>query len=558
MLFTTGIHIQMSKDYGGQAFPIFEQSEIKIGSDRVTCHIHLAAEFGVELEHVRLNRLTERDVTISPTSSSAAVFLWRANGRRFEQIYTTTALGIGDAFSLVSPQGPKFIFTLQEFPPEVQKARIENFNKRKAGTGRGRLNKESVLTEGKRQIWTRLLVLGPMQLIQRAFVFVQTGAIFQPRNIFLGLTLLSGYIIGGVSCYNSRKSTSLLDKRTQEYKDCENDKEALQKMGKNKEPSLLDLVYNITRSNEIRAALEEDNLLREEMLKRAGVLIRSKKYDWMLSGSGPRFVKLERWQKSIKNSFDEGELDSGTAHVLSWLGASSETSEYATFYNTEDDLVCGKGPLGLSYRQAINLGITAQPDALYEGLLNDLESIELREELIQITLAKAGVIEQYEEDEVPPTYEYGETSPNEQKHCIYRDVTDNRSQIQTLLRNLSQQIGPNARNLPDADFSNGVSSRIAKLYAAEIKGVDFTEDEPELIFDDQVVSIQVEDVGGKDASEWVISKTAEAFARAIVLPCMLVLENEEDARKALFEAEDGGPPVVSCMYLHYKLTKGTK
>ena len=88
--------------------------------------------------------------------------------------------------------------------------------------------------------------------------------------------------------------------------------------------------------------------------------------------------------------------------------------------------------------------------------------------------------------------------------------------------------------------------------------MDFTASDPNLVFEDQAVSIQVEGVGGDNASNWVIKRTAEAFARAIVLPCMLVLENAEDARKALFDAENGGPPVVSCMYMHYTLTKSDK
>ena len=210
-------------------------------------------------------------------------------------------------------------------------------------------------------------------------------------------------------------------------------------MDRNEEPTLPDLVYNITSSNEIRAAIEDDPVLREKTLERASVLVRSKEFKWLLKGKGLAFNNLERWHKSIDN-LDESELDSGTAYVLKWMGGDKEPSEYNTFYNynSGDNPVCGKGPLRLSYRQAHNLGITAQPDAYHDGDIEVLDDPEAREELIQITLREAGVIERYEEDEEPPVYEYGETSPTRGSHCIYRDVADNRGQISSLLNSLSR------------------------------------------------------------------------------------------------------------------------
>lgn len=557
MLFTTGIHIQLSRDYGGQAFPIFEQSEIKIGSDRITCHIHLAPEFGVETEHVRLNRLTEKDVTISPTSSSASVFLWRSNGRRFEQIYTTTALAMGDAFSLVSPQGPKFIFNLQEFPPEVQKSRLDNFNKKKAGTGRGRLNKDSVIAEGKRQIWTRLLVFGPLQILQRASVFVTSGAIFQPRNLFLGVAILGGYIFGGVSCLRGRSARSLQATTQQRFEDCEDEKKDLEGMSSS-EPSLGDLVYQITNSSEIRDTIEDDPSFRDQVIFRAQILAKSKDYKWLIAGNDQRFTQIQRWQVSVDNMIDEDVFDAGTGHVLKWMAASKEPAEYEPFHNSDDELACGRGPLRLSFRQAHNLGIPARPEAYYEGNIDDLSNAEAREELIQLTLQSAGIYESYEEGEAPPEYEYSESTPSPKKHCIYRDVEDNRKRETTLLSNLSRQIGPSAPHLPDVDADGGVSSRIAKIFAADVKGLDFTEESPSLVFDDQILSVRLEDIGSTTSRKWILDQTAEAFARSLVLPCSLVLEprKAKEARKTLFEAEDGGPPVFACMYFHYMMTKG--
>ena len=59
-------------------------------------------------------------------------------------------------------------------------------------------------TEAKRQIWTQILVFGPMQMFQRAMTFVKSGAIYQPRNIFMALTLLSGYLFALGSCRSNK------------------------------------------------------------------------------------------------------------------------------------------------------------------------------------------------------------------------------------------------------------------------------------------------------------------------------------------------------------------
>lgn len=548
MLFTTGIHIQLSREYGGHDFPVFEQNELKIGSDRVICHIHLAPEFGVEAEHVRLNRLTERDVTISPTSTSASVFLWRRNGRRHEQIYSTTALAPGDAFSVVSPQGPKFIFDLKEFPADVQEARQDSFNKRKAGTGRGRLNKDSMLKEGRRQIWTRLLVLGPMQLIQRASVFITSGAIFQPRNIFIFVGIMSGWIFGSFQGCKARKS-GIQQVQTKKFlEDCNTDKDVLENMQQSEDLDFDQLSYYITQSTEIQSALKDDKTLSKLVIERAAVLAKSKEYDWLLKGKGERFNRFQLWNNSVLNS-EEDKLDRGTAHILSWMGASKEPAEFQQFFDSNDEESCGRGPIRLSFRQAHQLGITAQPDAFYQGLISDLSDSSQKEQLIQLTLQKSGITE----EEIPPGLEYDESSPRNREYCIYRVGDDKRSSRTGLLNGLYRQFGPNSDHLPNAELANGVSSRIAKLFAADIQNLNFTEREPRIIFDDQSIELRLDDLGPK--GEWVMKQTAEAFARSLVLPCRVGLNGSKEAKKALFGSEQAGPNTMSCLVFLWNSTQ---
>ena len=51
--------------------------------------------------------------------------------------------------------------------------------------------------EVKRQAWTEVLTQAPAQMAQRAWTFIVSGAIYQPRNIIMGMVLLSGWVMGG-------------------------------------------------------------------------------------------------------------------------------------------------------------------------------------------------------------------------------------------------------------------------------------------------------------------------------------------------------------------------
>jgi hypothetical protein len=185
-----------------------------------------------------------------------------------------------------------------------------------------------------------------------------------------------------------------------------------------------------------------------------------------------------------------------------------------------------------------------------------MDSPQAREELIQLTLLKAGIVEEYEEGEEVPIYEYGENSPKNRQYCIYRDVEDVRNRDTALLNALVRQIGPSTNDLPYAELSSGVTTRIGKIFAADVKGTEFAGAEPSFAFEDQVLSIQIEELGGSASGKWILSQTAEAFARSLVLPCMLVTEREKakDARKNLFGDENGGPSKQTCVWLHYMLT----
>ena len=54
------------------------------------------------------------------------VFLWRKN-KHPEQIVGATVIQVGDAFSIVVENGPKFIVELDELPEEVKEQREKEY-----------------------------------------------------------------------------------------------------------------------------------------------------------------------------------------------------------------------------------------------------------------------------------------------------------------------------------------------------------------------------------------------------------------------------------------------
>ena len=124
---------------------------------------HLPENLGVLGEHARLIRQGVDNLILTPAERTATVFLWKEGARRPTQLNTPTAVQVGDAFSLVTPNGPRFIIELDLLPPEI----VEERKKSRKMTGRNRLSAESMGDEVKRQAFTKILVMGPMQLVRR-------------------------------------------------------------------------------------------------------------------------------------------------------------------------------------------------------------------------------------------------------------------------------------------------------------------------------------------------------------------------------------------------------
>ncbi|MBK9370444.1 MAG: hypothetical protein IPN01_29825, partial [Deltaproteobacteria bacterium] len=64
-------------------------------------------------------------------------------------------------------------------------------------------------------------------------------------------------------------------------------------------------------------------------------------------------------------ALEESEFDPDTAKIIPWLAAVTDLSQegWTSINDSNAEQVCGRGPMAITYRQAINFGLTPVLDA---------------------------------------------------------------------------------------------------------------------------------------------------------------------------------------------------
>ena len=536
-------YLRLTPEFGGTRFGPFEGLEVRLGSDTDRCDIVLRSDLGVLPEHVKLFRQGSDNLILAPSERTAGVFLFRMNAGRPSQVTSPTAVRPGDAFTLVTPGGPRFIVELDELPPEVQ---AERAKKKGSKTGKGRLTGDAMAGEAKRQAFTTLLVTGPAQIAQRAVTFVKSGAIFMPRNIILGLGICGGWLFGGVTMCNSKKVQTELNVTNERVENCDKELAFADNLNKNSSDySFEQLIANVTGSGLLGQALEEDDALRAMVKKKAKTsFANAKRFAWLTKRSGAAAAQFADWRERISG---EDSLDDDTRRLLVWLAGTpaKRNSDFADLTDSEGDDVCARGPIRLTYRQAVSLGMDTQADALvtkdYQGVAEDKME---REERLGVTANAAG-------KELPEESFTTDVDPISQGKagCIYIDGSDDRTRMSTIVSNLSRHLGESPDDLPIVGDSRTSVTRLAKFWASDMVRVDYREADSAIDFSDSQVGAVLD--GYDRRGQWVLEKVADTIARSVVVPCLAVLRNDAEDLKPTFG--DALPSPVSCLVLEWKL-----
>ncbi|MCB9776943.1 MAG: hypothetical protein H6742_00090 [Alphaproteobacteria bacterium] len=539
-------YLRLSPEFGGTRFGPFEGLEVRLGSNPDRCHIVLPESLGVRAEHAKVIRQGPQNLILTPAERTATVFLYKAGTHRPTQLQTPTAVRPGDAFALVTADGPRFIVELDELPAEIKQQRDEA---KKVATGRRRLSAKSMGDEVQRQAFTTILTQAPAQMAQRAWTFIKSGAIFQPRNIILGITMAGGWILGGTSACRISGFKSKLRVQEAQVETCRQELAFVDNMsGDSTQYNLTELAYRVTGVRSLATSLEEDDALRGEWKTRMKVLASdTTRWEWLTDEGGRKVGEFASWRERIVGT--DG-IDPDTARMLVWLAAhpGRRHTDFTDLADSEGDDVCGRGTLQMTYRQGRNLGLSVRPDALLKRDFDStLQDRTKSRGLISSTLTLAGMPALGDDEELELAL-----SPIAQGNvaCMHATGEDDRERQARLATALSRELGPDAALVPPEGTSFMTTARLAKFWAADLTVVDFTRTEPGLDLTQAPPGTALDPFEAR--GQWVIKRTAETVAKAVMLPCHAVLGGDADTAKKIL-GEDGVPSAIDCLVLDWKL-----
>lgn len=538
------LYLTLAPEFGGTRFGPYEGLEVRLGTDRERCHIVLAEGLGVVRDHCKVLRAGPDSLILTPAERTAAVWLWKAGAIRATQVQTPTAVRPGDAFSLVTPQGPRFVIELAPLPESIKAER--------ATTGKRslrRLTPAKFMAEVWRLFIARLYTFSPISLGARIWYFIQSGAIWQPRiliTLFLsGMTFMT-MLMGSCHIMSLRNQITSVTSDNEALRATVATCEDLE--GKRTETyDLTDLAYRLSGSPHLKKVLYNDGLLKQKVEERARFIADNReRYEWLYKN--PTVVSsFKRWRERIvDNDQAKAAIDPVTRNLLAFAAAVPNRidRDWSNVVDSSGEGACVRGPMALTYRQAVNLGLAnVQPDAFWQG---DATEYSTKPEA-RMTLLNAATVKA----RAPALLETASTAAyaisQGERTCVYAEGADDRDDVGEVARMLAKQVGKGAPGLPSPDYDTAEVARIAKLYAADLPGVSFAGSDPPISFTKSTPSAALKDIAGGD---WVIDQVAEVLARSLVLPCDALLNGDAAEMEKVFGTL---PDAIPCLVLFYRL-----
>jgi hypothetical protein len=533
------VFLQLTPEFGGTKFGPFQGAEIRLGSEPGRNDIVLPEGLGVAPEHARLVKQQDESFILSPVERTAQIFLYRVDGRPAKAVQSPIAVVMGDGFSLVTAEGPRFVIVLEA-------------EKRAAGGaddgGGGALGKAknkipgagSLMEEIKRQGLARALATGAGQFAINAWTFIKSGSFLQPRYIITFLMIAAGWVFGGGAACTAAgamwqagaANSQLADAQGQieeEKRKCGGDPD-----GEGSEFDEVVYMDRVLRPNGQKASLwklafTEDPDFEKTVwaaVQKEYAEIGKDKYKWAWLTKSSAFVEVTKATAGAA-------LDPYTARVLPFVGASEDRAIDAKWFyvaSSNGTGSCGYGPAQMTYRQAKNLQFpTIQRDGMIEadvaaGLSEDLTiNDDLRKAFKAATtqadkdpIADDAVIQRAGEvDGGSVCMTVGEA-----------DASDDR--LDMTAKALKTALGPAATGLPKPDSTYGPMARLARYYAADwYAGYDTLKFDqkksPRLILD------QAPEYVPAAQKQWVLDRMARTLARAIAIPCWAKLDKNKES-----------------------------
>ena len=290
---------------------------------------------------------------------------------------------------------------------------------------------------------------------------------------------------------------------------------------------------------------ELDSKLNEEIRTQTQLLFEESR-SWDLSNDNKKLRGAVKWSQIIKQK----DWDDETIEILRWapFGAYLKSSKFVSKINSDEKLVCARGLMELSYRQATHLGLQAKPDAFYVGKKSKISSSKQRAHQLYRSLEASGI----DESLWPEDYQEkgGSISSTlvplqvSKRFCITQEGEDERNSLGRVSKAFDKLF--QHKSLKGAS----TLGQVASIYAAELNEHNFTTKSyvSPISFKGRISrSLYEADVRGGD---WVHKQVAKSIAKAIVAPCTLWLKGDESLKDRFFE-EDEPPNTSLCTYMYW-------
>ncbi len=544
-------YLQLSEEFGGSLFGPIILPEYKLGSAEGN-EVQLAEGLGVEPFHVRLILKGQDTYYLAPVERSAAVWLYRAGAADPELLHGPTIIRPGDGFSLVTPEGVRFSL--------IQKEE----QKRKRGQGAGPAG--TVMPEGARrygnrligEVWRRVraqaLATYFGRMLQNTWFFVRTGQLFSPLYVIGFLTMFSGWGYGLRSCNARGALQTNLATTSDKLEDCKIDRQMLSAGTTGSRASLGDLAARILDDGMWEQSLEWGAMTQAMKDEIKAIFDASGDLDarWYLEDPNP--------YKSIVARLEKKGMPAKLARMVAWTsvnpfvqlstlqrGPFSEggSKEYWDIRNTSsrDYRGCLRGPMRLSYAQAQRLGLSTSVDtwfgpeetgAMY-GDLQARRSDDVYDRLTDAFNGRLGAVLGDGFDPIQVSAAAVAETRMQTGSCWFSREPDQRLELGAASAALASHLGPNAPGMPDLDGTNGVTSRLARLFLYELNGDDWHA--LELDRTNLGATFATFERTNSEGAAHVAAQVGRVVGQAIAIPCMVMVASGD----AGFPAEYMGP-----------------
>jgi hypothetical protein len=504
--------LQLAPEFGNTKYGPFRGAEIRLGSDPASNDIAMPEDVGVLAQHVKIIQQNETTFIVAPVDRTATVFIWRANSSKPKQISTPIAVGVGDGFSLVSPEGYRFYIQTENLQKQRESAggSFKDKAMKRMPTSRGLL--EEVKRRGFAKVFTTRLGNSAMY----AYRFIITGQIFSPMYIVAGIMMVSGWFFAtGATCSAFSLNMSAND-LGQKLSECQDAAAGVENGGNNE--SLPSITTQVQQVNSLKETLREDQSLNRayaDALKLA--FGEPQEYSSHYLRSNGDFARL---YGGLKRKWSPALVDT-VAYAAATKGRVKKS--WNVVVDSEGSDVCGRGPLRLTYRQAVNLGLeNVQLDALVTESVAISGAKQEKLELLGRTAAAAGVEEM---DTLGITINPGDDAVvTGRRRCMHVEGEDDREDIGKLVKALDAAIGPSGAKLPQENGPYWLAYRLFKLGAMDFVNYEDLRFDATNLPPSQYLAGQ--DGVGKRRATWATDYAGRVMAQAVVTRCGAVLDKQ--------------------------------